>query len=256
MMNKKIQEQMKFENPFVFKTAKFVSVRLNGRGKCSNPTTLPFKGTNDFDERFGDVGPSVVLASPGMLQNGMSRDLVERWAPNAVNTVILAGYSVEGTLAHELLRQPKMVWARLSEIIVTIASSLSSDHGSWRQQSQAQLQHCHGVLLRPRGLPAELRLYQATAPVARGGSERADACCVSPPHHTQVLVHGEHHEMTRFKAQVLEEFETEDRSVLISTPKNTKVIGRVQPTEGTRVKGLLVAKSFNYLVIPPEELPS
>jgi cleavage and polyadenylation specificity factor subunit 3 len=48
---------------------------------------------------FDDVGACVVLASPGMLQSGLSRELFERWCTDKRNAVILPGYSVEGTLA-------------------------------------------------------------------------------------------------------------------------------------------------------------
>jgi len=57
-------------------------------------------------ERFDDVGGCVVLASPGMLQSGVSRDLLERWAPNDRNGVVITGYSVEGTMAKQLMNEP------------------------------------------------------------------------------------------------------------------------------------------------------
>jgi cleavage and polyadenylation specificity factor subunit 3 len=40
-----------------------------------------------------------MLASPAMLQNGVSRELLERWCPDPRNGVIMAGYSIEGTMA-------------------------------------------------------------------------------------------------------------------------------------------------------------
>ena len=40
-----------------------------------------------------------MLASPGMLQSGLSRDLFEGWCPDPKNGCIIAGYCVEGTLA-------------------------------------------------------------------------------------------------------------------------------------------------------------
>ena len=49
-------------------------------------------------------GPCVVMASPGMLQSGLSRDLLEAWCGDARNGLILTGYSVEGTLAKSLLQ--------------------------------------------------------------------------------------------------------------------------------------------------------
>jgi cleavage and polyadenylation specificity factor subunit 3 len=60
---------------------------------------------NNFDDR----GPSVVFASPGMLQSGVSRQLFDRWAGDPKNGVMLAGYAVEHTLAKEIMSQPKEV---------------------------------------------------------------------------------------------------------------------------------------------------
>ena len=50
-------------------------------------------------DHFDDIGPSVVMASPGMMQTGLSRELFENWCTDRRNGVIIAGYCVEGTLA-------------------------------------------------------------------------------------------------------------------------------------------------------------
>lgn len=60
-------------------------------------------------ERFDDAGGCVILASPGMLQNGVSRELLERWAPNERNGVVITGYSVEGTMAKEIMNEPESI---------------------------------------------------------------------------------------------------------------------------------------------------
>ncbi|KAI2509751.1 Pre-mRNA 3'-end-processing endonuclease polyadenylation factor C-term [Fragilaria crotonensis] len=60
-------------------------------------------------ENFDDSGPSVVFASPGMLQSGVSRQLFDRWATDPKNGVLIAGYAVEHTLAKEIMNQPKEV---------------------------------------------------------------------------------------------------------------------------------------------------
>ncbi|KAG9826188.1 Metallo-hydrolase/oxidoreductase, partial [Aureobasidium melanogenum] len=62
-------------------------------------------------DRFDDVGGCVMLASPGMLQNGVSRALLERWAPDPKNGVIVTGYSVEGTMAKMILTEPESIQA-------------------------------------------------------------------------------------------------------------------------------------------------
>jgi cleavage and polyadenylation specificity factor subunit 3 len=87
-MNSRVQAQMGNRNPWNFEF-------IHG-----------LKGQN-----FRDAGPCVVLASPGMLQHGMSRMLFERWAEDPKNGIIVAGYSVEGTLARQLLSSPREVEA-------------------------------------------------------------------------------------------------------------------------------------------------
>jgi cleavage and polyadenylation specificity factor subunit 3 len=56
-MNEKIRKQIGINNPFVFK-------------HISN--------LKNMDE-FEDIGPCVVMASPGMMQSGLSRELFESW---------------------------------------------------------------------------------------------------------------------------------------------------------------------------------
>lgn len=62
-------------------------------------------------DRFDDVGGCVMLASPGMMQNGVSRELLERWAPDQKNGVIITGYSVEGTMARQIMLEPEQIHA-------------------------------------------------------------------------------------------------------------------------------------------------
>ena len=89
MMNARIRAQMDVSNPFSFKYIQNLkSVDVNS---------------------FNDSGPSVVFASPGMLQSGVSRQLFDRWAPDPKNGVLIAGYAVEHTLAKEIMLQPKEV---------------------------------------------------------------------------------------------------------------------------------------------------
>lgn len=88
-MNARIRAQMDVSNPFSFKYIQ----------------NLKSIDVNNFD----DSGPSVVFASPGMLQSGVSRQLFDRWAPDPKNGVMIAGYAVEHTLAKEIMLQPKEV---------------------------------------------------------------------------------------------------------------------------------------------------
>jgi cleavage and polyadenylation specificity factor subunit 3 len=77
MMNERIREQFAVSNPFIFK-------------HISNLKSMV---------HFEDTGPCVVMASPGMLQSGLSRELFEMWCTDKRNGVVLPGYCVEGTLA-------------------------------------------------------------------------------------------------------------------------------------------------------------
>ncbi len=67
--------------------------------------TDPFQSIEHFD----DSGPCVVMASPGMMQSGLSRELFENWCTDRRNGVIIAGYCVEGTLAKQILSLPAEV---------------------------------------------------------------------------------------------------------------------------------------------------
>src|ERR1700733_14513501 len=59
-----------------------------------------------WEKKIAEGPPCVVLASPGFMQTGPSRELFELWAPDSRNGVIMTGYSVDGTLA-----RVRSVWA-------------------------------------------------------------------------------------------------------------------------------------------------
>lgn len=65
-------------------------------------------------DHFDDIGPSVVMASPGMMQSGLSRELFESWCTDKRNGVIIAGYCVEGTLAKVKLLDPQQQYQHRS----------------------------------------------------------------------------------------------------------------------------------------------
>lgn len=89
MMNDDIRKKFRDSqtNPFIFKNISYL------------------KNLDDFE----DFGPSVMIASPGMLQNGLSRDVLEKWCPDEKNLVLVTGYSVEGTMAKYLLLEPDSI---------------------------------------------------------------------------------------------------------------------------------------------------
>lgn len=92
-------------------------------------------------DKFDDIGPCVMLASPGMLQNGVSRQLLERWAPDPRNSLIITGYSVEGTMAKYIITEPTEITS-ISNPGLKIPRRLSVDeisfaaHVDFRQNSE------------------------------------------------------------------------------------------------------------------------
>lgn len=87
---------------------------------------------------FDDNSPSVVMASPGMLQNGQSRDLFERWCTDSQNGLVLTGYCVENTLAKELLSHPTSIVASdgsTKQLNMSVSYISFSAHADFQQTS-------------------------------------------------------------------------------------------------------------------------
>merc|ERR1712029_757729 len=212
-MNERIRRQIAVNNPFVFK-------------HISN-----LKGIDHFD----DVGPCVILASPGMMQSGLSRELFESWCTDKKNGCIVAGYCVEGTLAKTILSDPQEITAMNGQKLplnMQVEYISFSAHTDYKQTS---------------------------------GFIRA----LKPPH--VVLVHGEANEMSRLKAALIREYESDPtHNIEIHNPRNTvsvdlyfrgekmaKVMGSLavqKPEEGVKVSGILVKRNFNYHILSPNDL--
>ncbi|RHZ13979.1 hypothetical protein DYB37_008497 [Aphanomyces astaci] len=164
MMNDRIRKQIAISNPFQFEY-------------ISN-----LKSLKDFD----DTGPSVVMASPGMLQSGVSRQLFERWCSDKKNECLIPGYVVEGTLAKKILSLPK------------------------------EITSMDGRLL-PMNCSVEYISFSAHADFV-GTSGFIEK--VAPPH--IVLVHGEKTEMMRLKAALHKKFHNPKvYQPQVYTPANT-----------------------------------
>lgn len=211
-MNDRIKRQIAINNPFVFK-------------HISNLKSI---------DHFDDVGPSVVMASPGMMQSGLSRELFEAWCSDVRNCCIIAGYCVEGTLAKQILAEPEEITSLSGQKIprkCQIEYISFSAHTDYKQTSE---------------FIRELR----------------------PPH--IILVHGEANEMSRLKAALQREYEDSDNPPIIHNPKNTqsvqlhfrgektaKVMGSLAidpPKPGHKLSGVLVKRNFSYHLLAPTDL--
>jgi len=212
-MNERIRRQIAVNNPFVFK-------------HISN-----LKGIDHFD----DIGPCVVLASPGMMQSGLSRELFETWCTDSKNGCIVAGYCVEGTLAKHILSEPEEITAMNGQ---KLPLNMQVDYISFSAHTD----------------------YKQTSGFIRK---------LKPPH--VVLVHGEANEMSRLKSALIREYEADpSHSLEVHNPRNTiavelyfrgekmaKVMGSLattKPSEGLPVSGILVKRNFTYHLVAPQDL--
>jgi len=214
-MNDKIKRQINVSNPFVFK-------------HISNLKSM---------DHFDDIGPSVVMASPGMMQTGLSRELFENWCTDRRNGVIIAGYCVEGTLAKFILSEPEEVTSMSGQ---KLKLNCSVEYISFSAHTD----------------------YKQTSEFIRA---------LKPPH--VVLVHGEATEMNRLKQALIREYEDDPHDLKVYNPRNTqevqlmfrgekmaKVMGSLASKrtaeEGEEMSGILVKRNFNYHILSPEDLPN
>ena len=83
-------------------------------------------------QHLEDTGPCVVMATPSMLQSGLSRDVFEAWCQDPRNGVIIADFAVQGTLAKELISQPKEVLLRNGQKVRRGLARLGWVHVAWQ----------------------------------------------------------------------------------------------------------------------------
>jgi len=210
MMNIKMQDAMSVDNPFDFKHVRNLKSRAH----------------------FEDHGPCVVFASPGMLQNGFSRELFESWCNDPRNGLIVAGYSVQGTMAKHVLTNPSEVEA------------------------------LSGVMK-----PLNMKVHYIRFAAHADFEQHREFIAALRPHHI-ILVHGESNEMRRMQ-DALERI-YQNTQLRITGPSNcqkveieirrnkiVKTLGSLAanaPKEGEILRGLIVRKDFNHLLLAPEDL--
>lgn len=96
------------------------------------------KCVNNLDNLNFFEGPGVVMASPGMLQNGLSRNLFDKWCTDSKNGIIITGYCVQGTLARFLLSEPQEVTLTNGSVVrlkMEVKSVTFSAHSDFSQTS-------------------------------------------------------------------------------------------------------------------------
>ncbi|KAH8083771.1 beta-lactamase-like protein [Cristinia sonorae] len=216
-MNANVRSRFaKRDNPFIFKYI----------------TNVP--QTRGWERKIAEGPPCVVLASPGFMQTGPSRELLELWAPDSRNGLIVTGYSVEGTMARDILNEPE------------------------------EIQGAKGGII-PRKLSVDYISFSAHVDYSQN-SEFIEAV------HAQhiVLVHGEQTNMGRLRAAMQDRYKNRDEDIKIHTPRNletleltfrgervAKAIGTLAnktPQQNDILSGLLVAKDYSYTLLDPRDL--
>jgi cleavage and polyadenylation specificity factor subunit 3 len=206
--------------------------RLRDRAAVSNPFVFKYIHNRRRREDFEEDGPMVVMASPAMLQNGLSRELFDAWCTDERNACVIPGYSVAGTLAYEIKSEPKTVTTSAGQVV-----------------------------------PLRMSVHYVAFSAHADYSDTSDFIrTLRPPY--VVLVHGEENEMHRLRTALLEEHT--DGSIQVLTPRNcqtvamefrsqkvAKVVGalaRRPPEGGEVVSGLLIRKDFGYTLLSIEDL--
>lgn len=165
-----------------------------------------------------------------MLQSGASRELLERWCTEQRNSVIIAGYAVEGTLAKEIMNEPEAV-----------------------------------TTLDKRTIPRRMNVATISFAAHVDYQQNRDFIRALAPKYV-ILVHGESTEMARFKRAFEQEYEADpEYNFTMYNPANVdvvefnfrgdkmaKVIGTVaeEPArEGKRLSGVLFKRKHNYFIV-------
>lgn len=193
-------------------------IRLSATsGEKTNPFQFKFIKSIRSIDKIQDIGPCVVVASPGMLQSGVSRTLLERWAPDPKNAVIMTGYAVEGTMAKEILAEPHTIPSIINPE-VAIPRRLSVDEISFA---------AHVDFQQNAGFIEE----------------------VSPK--KIILVHGDSNPMGRLKSALLSRYSSRkgtDEEVKVFNPRNCEdlLIG-IKGAKVAKVVGLLAEAEIDLV---------
>lgn len=192
-------------------------------GEASGPWDFRYIRSLKGLDRFDDVGGCVMLASPGMLQNGVSRALLERWAPDPKNGLVITGYSVEGTMAKSIVLEPDTIPA------VMTGGANSKAAGLLKRPGLAG-----GADGERAMIPRRLTVQEFSFAAHVDGSENREFIeAVAAP--VVILVHGEKHNMGRLRSRLLglgkfkvySPLNCEEVRIPFRREKTARVVGRL-----------------------------
>ena len=211
----------------------------NAHAAGTNPWEFTHVKDLDFGKggsisNFDDSRPMVVMASPGMMQSGFSRELFEMWCSDKRNGLMMPGYSVAGTLAHHVMSEPKEITTSAGD---KVPVNLSIHYISFSAHSD----------------------YAQTFKFIQQ---------LSPAH--VILVHGAEDVMATLQRELKRQFKGSQTDFLM--PKNAqsvhlrfrgdkvaRVLGSLAqkpPDHGVPLSGLLLKKDFKYTLMDATDLPN
>jgi len=246
MMNVRIRKQMDLGNPFAFRHIR----------------NLKSIDVNSFDDR----GPSVVFASPGMLQSGVSRQLFDRWASDPKNGCLIAGYAVEHTLAKEIMSQPREVVTMegrrqpLNCLVDYVSFSAHVDFVQNRDfittVNPRNIVLVHGAKEEMGRLKGALMMHYNKLP------EKHRPTIAMPPNEVEVKLIFTRRRSAKIMGKLAAAASidvdnvnnNDDDVVTTALEEEEEVMVLAEPREGDPVRGILVTQQNSSRIVAPEDL--
>lgn len=227
MMNHKIQQQSQYTNPFIFT---YIKSLRNGL------------------ESIDQTQPCVVMASPGMLQNGLSREILESWCGSDKNSVIITGYSVEGTLAKHIMSEPSYITSMSGEKLsfdMSVNYISFSAHADYTETKEFidSIRPSNIILVHGEAVEGSGRLMDALQ--RRYSEDGGTPVTVTAPKNVQTI-------SLQFSTNISGKLIGSINSVIQSQLNNTAISNNHHQQQ--LLSGLLVRKEFNYSIVSPGEL--
>ncbi|KAL3809658.1 hypothetical protein ACHAXA_000341 [Cyclostephanos tholiformis] len=207
---------------------------------------------NSFDDR----GPSVVFASPGMLQSGVSRQLFDRWASDPKNGCIIAGYAVEHTLAKEIMSQPREVVTMegrrqpLNCLVDYVSFSAHVDFVQNRDfittVNPRNIILVHGAKEEMGRLKGALMMHYSKLP------ENKRPTIAMPPNEVEVKLIFTRRRSAKIMGKLAEAQTAADQNGEDEDDDGRVVVA--EPREGDPVRGILVTQQNSSRIVAPEDL--
>ena len=104
-----------------------------------NPFLFNYIKELKHNQLLRGIDPCVVLANPGMLQSGISRDYFEMWCQDEKNCVIFTGYCCENTFGKKIQMDPNSIQRKdgaITPVKLQIYNISFSAHADFRETSE------------------------------------------------------------------------------------------------------------------------